>query len=112
MRAAAREVRFAPDRAVARAAVAVLAVLAVKYGAEHPEAVERLAADRDALPTFLGFPTEHRDHPRTADPIESVLATLRRRIVCTEGAPSRTTARPMIFERVMAASRARPRPRG
>ena len=61
MKAALREVRDAPDRTRAEAAVAVLAE---KYGAKHPKAVEGLTKDQDALLTFLDLPAEHWDQPR------------------------------------------------
>jgi transposase-like protein len=61
MKAALREVRDAPDRAAARAAVVIFAE---KYQAKYPKAVERLAKDRDALLAFFDFPAEHWDQPR------------------------------------------------
>ncbi len=67
MRADLREVRDAPDRAQAEAAIAVFVK---KYGAKYPKAVERLVKDRDALLAFFDFPAEHWDHLRTANPIE------------------------------------------
>ena len=50
-------------------------------------------------------PAEHRDHLRTANPIESVFATVRHRTVRTKGALSPETVRLMVFKLVMAASR-------
>ena len=97
-----REVRDAPDRASAEAAVAVFAE---KYGAKYPKAVECLTKDRDALLAFFDFPAEHWDHLRTANPIESVFATVRHRTVRTKGALSQKTARLMVFTLVMAASK-------
>jgi len=97
-----REVRDAPDRASAEAAVAVFAE---KYGAKYPKAVECLTKDRDALLAFFDFPAEHWDHLRTANPIESVFATVRHRTVRTKGALSQKTARLMVFKLVMAASK-------
>ncbi len=82
-----REVWAAPDRATAEAAVACL------------------VKDRDALLTFYDFPAEHWDHLRTANPIESVFATVRHRTVRTKGALSQDTARLMVFKLVMAASK-------
>ncbi len=102
MKADLREVRDAPDRAAARAA---LAVFAEKSQAKYPKAVECLLKDRDALTAFFDFPAEHWDHLRTANPIESVFATVRHRTVRTKGALSQTTARLMVFKLVMAASR-------
>ena len=102
MKADLREVRDAPDRARAEAAIAVFAE---KYGAKYPKAVECLAKDQDALLAFLDFPAEHWDHLRTANPVESVFATVRHRTVRTKGALSQTTARLMVFKLVMAASK-------
>ena len=76
MKADLREVRDAPDRATAETAIAVFAA---KYGAKYPKAVDGLTKDRDVLLTFFDFPAEHWDHLRTADPIESVFATVRHR---------------------------------
>ena len=54
---------------------------------------------------FYDFPAEHWDHLRTANPIESVFATVRHRTVRTKGALSQKTARFMVFKLVMAAAR-------
>jgi putative transposase len=102
MKADLREVRDAPDRATAEAAVTVFAE---KYGAKYPKAVECLTKDRDALLAFFDFPAEHWDHLRTANPIESVFATVRHRTVRTKGALSQNTARLMVFKLVIAASK-------
>jgi len=102
MKANLREVRDAPDRATAEAAVTVFAE---KYGAKYPKAVECLTKDRDALLAFFDFPAEHWDHLRTANPIESVFATVRHRTVRTKGALSQNTARLMVFKLVIAASK-------
>lgn len=102
MKADLREVRDAPDRATAETAVAAFAE---KYGAKYPKAVDCLTKDRDALLAFFDFPAEHWDHLRTANPIESVFATVRHRTVRTKGALSQKTARLMVFKLVMAASK-------
>jgi len=102
MKADLREVRDAPDRATADRAIAVFAE---KYGAKYPKAVDCLTKDRDTLTAFFDFPAEHWDHLRTANPIESVFATVRHRTVRTKGALSQTTARLMVFKLVMAASK-------
>ena len=54
---------------------------------------------------FFDFPAEHWDHLRTANPIESVFATVRHRTVRTKGALSQDTARLMVFKLVMAAAK-------
>lgn len=102
MKADLREVRDAPDRASAETAIAVFAE---KYQAKYPKAVECLTKDRDALLTFFDFPAEHWDHLRTANPIESVFATVRHRTVRTKGALSHKSARLMVFKLVMAAAK-------
>jgi len=102
MKADLREVHGAPTRAAAAAAIDIFAQ---KYGAKYPRAVECLTKDREALLAFFDFPAEHWDHLRTANPIESVFATVRHRTVRTKGALSPTTARLMVFKLVMAAAK-------
>jgi putative transposase len=97
-----REIWQAPDRVTAETAVATFAE---KYAAKYEKAVTCLLKDRDALLTFYDFPAEHWDHLRTANPIESVFATVRHRTVRTRGALSQDTARLMVFQLVMAAAR-------
>jgi transposase-like protein len=97
-----REIWTAPDRATAEAAIATFAE---KYGAKYGKAVTCLTKDRYALLTFYDFPAEHWDHLRTANPIESVFATVRHRTVRTKGALSQDTARLMVFKLVMAAAK-------
>jgi putative transposase len=102
MKEALREVRDAPDRASAEGAIAVFAQ---KFQAKYPKAVECLTKDREPLLAFFDYPAEHWDHLRTANPIESVFATVRHRTVRTKGALSRKTAKLMVFKLVMAASK-------
>jgi putative transposase len=97
-----REIWMAPDRATAEAAIAAFAE---KYAAKYGKAVTCLMKDRDALLAFYDFPAEHWDHLRTANPIESVFATVRHRTVRTKGALSQDTARLMVFKLVMAAAK-------
>jgi transposase-like protein len=97
-----REIWTAPDRATAEAAIATFAE---KYAAKYGKAVACLAKDREALLAFYDFPAEHWDHLRTANPIESVFATVRHRTVRTKGALSQDTARLMVFKLVMAAAK-------
>ena len=86
-------------------AEAAIAVFQDKDGAKYPKAVDCLTKDREPLLAFFDFPAEHWDHLRTANPIESVFATVRHRTVRTKGALSHTTARLMVFKLVMAAAR-------
>jgi transposase-like protein len=101
-KAGLREIWMAPDR---RAAEAAIAIFAEKYAPKYEKAVACLVKDRDALLTFYDFPAEHWDHLRTANPIESVFATVRHRTVRTKGALSQDTARLMVFKLVMAAAK-------
>src|SRR5215210_4479488 len=97
-----REIWQAPDRATAEPAITAFAE---KYGAKYGKAVACLVKDRAALLAFYDFPAEHWDHLRTANPIESVFATVRHRTVRTKGALSQDTARLMVFKLVMAAAK-------
>jgi transposase-like protein len=97
-----REVRDAPDRATAETAIEVFVE---KYGIKYAKAAECLVKDREALLAFFDFPAEHWDHLRTANPIESVFATVRHRTVRAKGALSQKTARIMVFKLVIAASK-------
>ena len=101
-KAGLREIWQAPDRATAEAAIATFAE---KYGAKYAKAAACLVKDREALLAFYDFPAEHWDHLRTANPIESVFATVRHRTVRTKGALSQDTARLMVFKLVMAAAK-------
>ena len=71
-----------------------------------------LVKDREARLTFYDFPAEHWEHLRTANPIESVFATVRHRTVRTRGALSQDTARLMVCKLVMAAAKTWRRPKG
>lgn len=102
MKADLREVRDAPDRATAEAA---MAVFVDKYDTKYPKAVDCLTKDRERLLTFFDFPAEHWDHLRTSNPIESVFATVRHRTVRTKGSLSHKTARLMVFKLVMSAAK-------
>ncbi|MEO1103619.1 MAG: IS256 family transposase, partial [Pseudomonadota bacterium] len=102
MKADLAQIRDAPDRASAEAAVAVFID---KYAAKYHRAVECLTKDTNALLAFFDFPAEHWDHLRTTNPIESVFATVRHRTVRTKGALSHKTACLMVFKLAMAASK-------
>ena len=65
------------------------------HGTPHPGGAQERRA----------FPAEHWDRLRTANPIESVFATVRHRTVRTKGALSQHTALLMVFKLVKAASR-------
>ena len=87
------------------AAKAAMDIFSEKYGAKYGKAVACLTKDRDTLLAFYDFPAEHWDHLRTANPIESVFATVRHRTVRTKGALSQKTVKLMVFTLVRAASK-------
>jgi len=87
------------------AALAAMDTFAEKYGTKYDKAVACMTRDREALLAFFNFPAEHWDHLRTANPIESVFATVRHRTVRTKGALSQKTAKLMVFTLVRAASK-------
>jgi len=97
-----RDIWQAETRAAAEAA---METFAEKYGAKYGNAVACLTRDRETLLAFYDFPGEHWDHLRTANPIESVFATVRHRTVRTKGALSQKTAKLMVFTLVRAASK-------
>jgi transposase-like protein len=97
-----RDVWQAETRAAAETA---MDTFAAKYGAKYAKAVACLTKDREALLVFFDFPAEHWDHLRTANPIESVFATVRHRTVRAKGALSQKTAKLMVFTLVRAASK-------
>jgi putative transposase len=97
-----RDIWQAETRAAAQAAIDTFAE---KFGPKYDKAVACLIKDRDALLTFFDFPAEHWDHLRTANPIESVFATVRHRTVRTKGALSQKTAKLMVFTLVRAAAK-------
>ena len=87
------------------AAQAAMDIFSEKYGAKYRKAVACLTKDRDTLLAFYDFPAEHWDHLRTANPIESVFATVRHRTVRTKGALSQKTVKLMVFTLARAASK-------
>jgi transposase-like protein len=97
-----REIWQAETRAEAEAA---MDTFVEKYGVKYDKAVACLVKDREALLAFFDFPAEHWDHLRTANPIESVFATVRHRTVRTKGALSQKTAKLMVFTLVRAAAK-------
>ncbi len=97
-----REIWLSPDRAAAETA---MTTFSEKYASKYAKAVECLIKDREQMLTFFDFPSDHWDHLRTSNPIESVFATVRHRTVRMKGALSQDTARLMVFKLVMAASK-------
>ena len=96
-----QNIHHAPTRADALTAVETFRE---KYGVKYAPAVACLTKDVDALLAFYDFPAEHWDHLRTANPVESVFATVRHRTVRTKGSLSQKTAKLMVFKLVQAAS--------
>jgi transposase-like protein len=70
---------------------------AEKYGTKYHRAADCLTKDREPLLAFIDFPARHRDHPRTANPIERIFATVRHRTVRSKGALSQKTAKLVVF---------------
>ncbi len=97
-----QNIHHAPTRADA---VAAVETFTQKYEAKFAPAVTCLTKDIDALLAFYDFPAEHWDHLRTANPVESVFATVRHRTVRTKGALSQKTVKLMVFKLVQAASK-------
>jgi transposase-like protein len=86
-------------------ALAAIETFKEKYGIKYAPAVACLTKDVDALLAFYDFPAEHWDHLRTANPIESIFATVRHRTVRTKGSLSQKTVKLMVFKLVQAASK-------
>lgn len=86
-------------------ALAAIETFKEKYGVKYAPAVSCLTKDVDALLAFYDFPAEHWDHLRTANPVESVFATVRHRTVRTKGSLSQKTVKLMVFKLVQAASK-------
>ena len=97
-----QNIHHAPTRADALAAIETFKG---KYGVKYAPAVACLTKDVDTLLAFYDFPAEHWDHLRTANPVESVFATVRHRTVRTKGALSQKTVKLMVFKLVQAASK-------
>ena len=74
-------------------------------GHHRPRATTRAVTTRRSHGRRFRHQGQHWDHLRTANPIESVFATVRHRTVRTKGALSQDTARLMVFKLVMAAAK-------
>jgi putative transposase len=75
------------------------------YQAKHPQAVECLRKDQDALLAFYAYPAEHWSHIRTTNPIESTFATVRLRTDKTKGCGTRLATLTMVFKLAQAAEK-------
>jgi type III restriction enzyme len=60
---------------------------------------------RDVLLEFYNFPAEHWKHLRTTNPIESMFATVRHRMIRSKGCLSNKTALAMVFKLVEGAQK-------
>ena len=98
------------DYTVARARAffvfALISAFAIQIAVVPASAAGALAIGKcGAYGQAFDYPAEHWDHLRTANPIESVFATVRHRTVRTKGALSQKTAKLMVFTLVRAASK-------
>ena len=83
-----------------------------RYQAKYPQAVEKLAKDRDSLLAFYDFPAEHWQHLRATNPIESTFATVRHRTTRTRNCVSRVTFLGLAFKLIEEAEKSWRRIRG
>jgi putative transposase len=60
---------------------------------------------RDVLLEFYNFPAEHWKYLRTTNPIESMFATVRHRMIRSKGCLSNKTALAMVFKLVEGAQK-------
>jgi hypothetical protein len=75
------------------------------YAIKYEKAVECLTKGREALLAFYDFPAEHRKHLRTSNPVESTFATVRHRMIRSNGCLSNKTALAMVFKLAQAAEK-------
>lgn len=68
------------------------------YGSKYPKSMEKLQKDHDEMLNFYNFPSEHWQHIRTSNPIESTFATVRLRTSKSRNCGSRDTVLAMIFK--------------
>lgn len=68
------------------------------FSDKYPKAVECLSKNWSELTTFFSYPSQHWQHIRTTNPIESAFATVKLRTKVTKGAGSKETATVMAFK--------------
>ena len=71
---------------------------AAKYKKKYVSAVVCLTKDQDALRAFCDLPAKHWGHLCSAGPIESIVATVRRRTVRSKGYRSHSTTLAIVFK--------------
>jgi putative transposase len=69
-----------------------------RYGHSYPRAWDSLERVKDRLFTFYDFPSDHWQHIRSTNVIESAFATIRHRQRLTKGNASREAALAMVFK--------------
>src|SRR3990172_1806382 len=68
------------------------------YKGKYPKATEKIEKDSGSLLAFYDFPSEHWQHIRTTNPIESTFATVRHRTTRTRNCVSRPTFLGLAFK--------------
>jgi putative transposase len=68
------------------------------YSRKYPKASECLKKDKEALLAFYDFPSEHWQHIRTTNPIESTFSIVRHRTVKGKNCYSSATLIAMVFK--------------
>jgi putative transposase len=68
------------------------------FSDKYPKAVDCLNKHWPELTTFFSYPSQHWQHIRTTNPIESAFATVKLRTKVTKGAGSKETATVMAFK--------------
>ncbi|MFN7905482.1 MAG: IS256 family transposase [Pseudobdellovibrionaceae bacterium] len=68
------------------------------FSDKYPKAVDCLNKNWSELTTFFSYPSQHWQHIRTTNPIESAFATVKLRTKVTKGAGSKETATVMAFK--------------
>lgn len=86
-----------------RSAEAVRDAFTAEFAAKHEKAVHCLMEDWEELLTFMRYPSEHWQHLRTSNVIESIFSPAKVRTRKTKGAGSRTAGLAMAYKLVSSA---------
>jgi len=97
-----RQVMYAESEAAAEEA---RETFTAEFEAKHEKAVTCLTDDWEDLLTFMRFPSEHWQHLRTSNVIESVFSPAKVRTKKTKGAGSRRAGLAMAYKLVSSAQR-------